>query len=146
MSTTTAFKQGLLDQAMRGEVYHAPSTDRINVALHFANGTSSNDPLTNSATFTASHTSSGSNDSFADVQFDAADGSSVSDNTSQVSNSNVQSGVTGVTNITWVTLHLATDATTTFANAIMSIAVSGTTFSDGDTVQINIGALDVSIT
>lgn len=145
MSSSITFRNGLLDQAFRGDVFHNPSTEQINVALHFANGTTSTDPLTNSSAFTASHTASGSNDSFADVQFDAA-ASAVSDNTSALSVSNVQSGVTGVTNITWVTLHKATDATTTFANAIMSIQVSGTTFSDGDTVQIAAGALDVSLT
>jgi len=145
MSSKEAFRNSLLDQAFRGDVYHNPSTDQINVALHFANGTTSTDPLTSTAAFNSSHTAGGSNDSFADVQFDAA-ASSVSDNTSALSVSNVQSGVTGVTNITWVTLHKATDATTTFTNAIMSIQVTGTTFSDGDTVQIAVGALDVSLT
>lgn len=148
MSSSITFRRGLLDHAFRGDTFHGAG-DQVNVALHFASTTTSTDPMTNSTAFNASHTASGSNDSFADVQFDAADTNSVSDNTSDLSVANVQSGVSGgLSNgyITWVTLHKATDATTTFANAIMSIQVSATTFSDGDTVQINAGNLDVSLT
>lgn len=154
MAIANKTKQTMLDHLMEtGATETLPGT-QINIAFHFANASTSTDPLTggNSTNFDASHAASGaSNDQFSNVSFNSATdaSTSVSTNNGALSVSNVQSNISGASHLTWITLHKATNGTATYANAFLSIQVStsGTpvTFGDGDTVSIADDALTVQV-
>lgn len=134
MAITTAFKNGALDHILDGDLYHA-STDVMKVVFH----TQSADPNTS---FPSIHSTQHEL-----IPFGPA-ASAVISNSGDVEVANVQSSNWGGATVTWISLHKCASSSTTptGSDLVISINVTDQAFSDGDTVRIAAGDVDVSIT
>ena len=145
-----ALKFGMLNHALKGTLYHTAASEQINVAFHVHTADRTGNPPTSSGNWLAPHSSAIATD----VAFDDAvtvGSDAISDNTSDISLSNVQqpSSLSGTADkICWVSIHKNTDGTVNHDNVILAIdlGASGVAFNPGDTIQITAGNLDVKIT